>query len=94
MFTNRFIKIQIIIYNRKQEEIYARLPWECDRMQVERRLNPFEIESYSPAHADGSDFGADVTWMTLRTKSGDAVIVPMSVTEFEKLLNDFSNDRT
>jgi len=80
-FTDRFIKIPIKIYDRKEAEITNNPVYEDSWMKI----NPFEISDYKPTFDKDND-NVECTYCSL--KNGNGMYVYLSITEFEKLLND------
>lgn len=80
MFTDRFIKIPIKVYNVKEKELTNNE--NC--YDSYEQINPFEISSYRPS------FDSDYTekeCVSISFKNGSQTLAYLSVKEFEKLLN-------
>jgi len=90
MFTDRFIKLPIKIYNKKEEELMGKEQGECEMIDLDLSLNPFDIESYRPAIADHLPFEeASMGWCVVTTKGGDSHLVYLHIDELETRLNAF-----
>lgn len=77
MFTKRFIKMPIKLYNKELEEMTGQ-PQEIDGYEM---INPFNIASYRPSQEPEG-----ATYVTF--KSGDGIMVYMDINDFETLLNN------
>lgn len=84
MFTDRFIKVPLELFNKDKAEIvgYNEDTKTCDTILS---LLPFEVSHYRPAFEDGRETGT-VIFM----KNGDDFEISISLNEFEKLLNNHS----
>lgn len=82
MFTDRFIKVPIRIYSKKQYEITGKEEYEDSWF----KFLPFELATYRPTSSDNNDDGH--IWTTIMLKSGDETTLNITTKEFEKLLNE------
>jgi hypothetical protein len=87
MFTDRFIEVTCVVYNPDEADLLGKKGSECELIEVTRKINEVQIESYAeaiPAH----DFREDnKIWTNVNMKSSDSFIVNIPFKEFEKLLN-------
>jgi hypothetical protein len=87
MFTDRFIEVVCVVYNPEEADLMGKKGSECELIEVVRKINDVQIESYGeaiPAH----DFREDnKIWTMVYLKRGDDFIVNIPFKEFEKLLN-------
>lgn len=89
MFTDRFIKLPILLYRKKEYEQSERMDMSIENLEgfkLDLRILPSQIESWQPDFE--SSESDDLIYTAVRTKSGDEWKVYLSVTEFEKRLND------
>ena len=77
MFTDRFIKVPIKLYNREQQETFG-TSIEIDSYEM---ISPFFIASYRPS-TDPEGY------VHVSFKDGTGLMVYLSVTEFENRLNN------
>jgi len=81
MFTDRFIKVPIQIYNIANAELIGTKEyfsnWE--------KFNPMDLSSYFPSEADGEE-GTQIC-----LKSGHTFWTSLTPEQFEKLLNNYQN---
>lgn len=94
MFSDRFIKLPIKLYDKSQEELCGKDQNDCDQLEVDIRINPFKISEYRPGISDESEFteaGQDVVRVMM--ENGEIYQVYMRIDAFEKLLNSFGHDR-
>jgi hypothetical protein len=82
MFTDRFIKVPISIFNVKEKEITGKENLEDSWF----KFLPFELAGYRPTYFDDDSNRQDST--TIILKSGDTTTANITTDEFEKLLND------
>lgn len=80
MFTDRFIKVPIGVYDKQLKELTGNENTEDSYM----KFNPFELATYRPTYTTDEP-EIEVVSMTL--KSGDVTVVLMSMQEFEDLIN-------
>jgi hypothetical protein len=80
-FTDRFVKVPIKIYDRKQAELMDKTEYEDSFLNI----NPFEISHYKPT-TDKDNDDQECVYVTM--KQGDGFFVYLTIPEFEKLLND------
>lgn len=85
MFTDRFIKVPIRVYDLEQSELIGKL----DLTETFMDINPLEISHYRPAE----DENGELNYLSIDMRSGDDFQVRMSVNEFETLLNNWSDKR-
>lgn len=83
-FTDRFLKIPIQVYDRKLKETAGIDESEESWM----KFNPMEISNYRPSYDSADEAQTEIVSMTL--KNGDTTLVYLSMTEFEKLLNNWN----
>ena len=76
MFTQRFVKLPIRLYNQEMESLTG-VNEEFDTYEM---VNPFNIMSYRPSK-DPDGF----TYVTFKNSTG--MVVYMDIDDFEKLLN-------
>lgn len=79
-FTDRFIKVPIVLINSKLSELIGD---DNDEIEVPARVNPFEVSHYYP----GRDDSGKLTMTQLFFKGGEALWIKMPMNEFEKALN-------
>ena len=83
MFTNRFIKIPVDLYERKDAEMIGynkNTKSEGTIMFVQ----PFEISHFRPTNNDDTD---ELTCVLIHMKNGDSFVSSLNIKEFEKILN-------
>lgn len=80
-FTDRFIKVPIVVFDTNIKEITGNEVTEDSYMKI----NPMEIVSYRPTWDEGDDERNEIVSITL--KSGSSTLIYLTVKEFEKLLN-------
>ncbi len=83
MFTERFIRVPIELYNKTQAELTGD---DGDSFEGYLKINPMEILSYRPRYNDDDHNEENVTVVDF--KNGENILVLMPLIEFEKLLND------
>lgn len=88
MFTKRFIKIPVDLYNKKESDMIG-YGESTKGDNVDMRINPFEVSHYRPGHDDKDEFTATLIHM----KNGDSFYSSISIDEFENVLNEFDNDK-
>lgn len=87
-FTDRYIKVPVILYDTEEENIIGKKDYECNQLEAVARINPFEIEYYRPGISGDSDFEEKNMIVTsVFFKSGESLLVFMHIDEFEDLLN-------
>lgn len=89
MFTDRFIKVPIVLFDSNQNKLTNKEDYECDQIDSFKKILPPCIESYEPAMPAGDGFGIDnqtCTYITM--KSGDSFLAFIDTKSFEKLLNE------
>lgn len=84
MFTNRFIKFPIRLYDTEHKELTG----EELTKNTNIYINPFEIISYRPS--DEND--GNCVFVTL--KNGDTLLIYMSMNRFEQTLNEHMKQST
>lgn len=82
-FTDRFIKLPIKIYNKKDAEVMGKAEYEDSWMAI----NPMEVCTYKPT-VDLENEVYEATYLTL--KNGDGFYVYQTIKEFEELLNNYN----
>jgi hypothetical protein len=82
MFTDRYIKVPIRVYNVEEKELTGKE----NTVDSWMMLNPYCIESYRPS-TDENGNGEPYTIVV--QKSGDSTTVYLTVQEFEKMVNEF-----
>lgn len=80
-FTDRFLKIPIKIFDRKEAELTNNPVYEDSWMKI----NPFEISDYKPT-LDKDNENIECTYLSL--KNGIGMFVYLTTGEFETLLNE------
>jgi hypothetical protein len=78
VFTDRFIKVPIKVYNTRVKELTGD---EGELTDSWEKINPFEIQSYRPDIDNENE-------LIVTVKNRDPFTVYLSVEEFEKLLNN------
>ncbi len=86
MFTERFIKVLVQLYDKKSAEIVG-YNKDTEIKQVVMMFNPFELSHYREA-LDEEDNPSETC---IYFKSGDSSILSMPISEFEKILNEHQN---
>ncbi len=81
MFTDRFIKVPISVYNIKEKELTGKEILEDSWF----KFLPFELAGYRPTYDDNF---SDKDYTTIILKSGDTTTANIPPEEFEKLLNE------
>ena len=87
MFTDRFIKAPIQIFDKQNADIIGYNDESASAISY-MKLNPFEISHYRPEYTEDS---VEYRQTLVYFKSGDSVYINLSISEFEKLLNNFDN---
>lgn len=80
-FTDRFIKVPICVFNIKHKELTGNE--DCKESWL--KFNPMELSNYKPSYDEGEP---DVEIVYIELKNGYGCLVYLSVSEFEKLLNN------
>ena len=80
MFTDRFIKIPIKVFDRQQKELTGR----AENKESYMMINPFDIMKYRPSEDEDSDEEI----VSITDKSGATTWVYLTIKEFETLLNN------
>ena len=80
-FTDRFLKIPIKIFDRKEAEITNNPVYEDSWMKI----NPFEISDYKLTFDKEND-NQECTYLSM--KNGSGMYVYLTIEEFENLLNE------
>jgi hypothetical protein len=83
MFTDRFIKLPIEMFNRKEAELTDNP--DAGTFESYGMFNAFEISSYWPAYNNDGEIEEKVT---VYFKNGESVLVLMPIAKFEQLLNN------
>lgn len=83
MWSDRFIKLPIQVYDKQQKELTGKEILEDSYIKI----NPLDISLYRPTYDDFDPEQKEITSVT--TKYGDTTLVQLSVWEFEKQINDF-----
>lgn len=78
MFTDRFIKFPIKLYNKETKELTG----VYDTRDTYRMVNPLDISIYGP-HIDEEGFECVNMW----TKGGDSINIYLRIDEFEQVIN-------
>lgn len=87
-FTDRYIKVPVILYDTKEENILGKEDYDCEQIETMARINPFEIEYYRSGIHNKDDFEEkNMTVTSVFFKSGESLLVFMHIDEFENLLN-------
>ena len=81
MFSRRFIKVPIKVYDRDHMELTGS---EIAKDTYEM-INPYRIESYRPSDENAGNC------INISMQSGATMLVYMSIREFEKALDKHSN---
>jgi len=81
MFSRRFIKVPIKVYDRDHMELTGS---EIARDTYEM-INPYRIESYRPSEENNGNC------ISISMQSGSTMLVYMHIREFEKALDKHSN---
>lgn len=84
-FTDRFIKVPIHAYSRKEQELTGN----AEDYDSWYKFLPFELSNYRPSR-DENWSDKEITQINL--KNGDSTLVYLSPADFEKLLNDHQHD--
>lgn len=82
MFTDRFIKVPIDIVQRANESLGMK---ERIIATTTIRINPMEIVSYREHFNDDGEHDNSVT---IELKNADNLVGKITITEFEKLINE------
>lgn len=89
MFTERYVRLPVIIYDYEQTETMGKSMFDVDHFTSFRKVNPFGIEDYGPTVPPGFSINAsNAKWTVVYTRTGN-FIVPISCDEFEEILNKF-----
>lgn len=83
MFTDRFIKLPVQVYDRKLAEITGNT---SNSEESYLKINPFDIVKYRPTWDNDDADNNEIVSMT--DKNGDVTLIYLTVNEFEKLLNN------
>jgi hypothetical protein len=83
-FTDRFIKVPIHAYSRREEELTGN----AKDFDSWLKLLPFELSNYKPSY-DEQEPDIEITHIML--KNGEGCLVYLSPEAFEKLLNDHNS---
>ena len=90
MFTDRYIKLPIKIYDLQQEDFGKDIN-DCDFEIHDLRVNHLEIASYHACYPRKQGFGGGNPECTIiMLKSGQDYQVYLTIDEFEKILNSHS----
>lgn len=81
MFTKRFIKLPIKVYNNDFKEMTGEEV--CDDTYT--MVNPFTISRYRPSDENGGKC------VHITFKDSDCLLAYISIKEFEKILNTYSD---
>lgn len=88
MWTERFIKIPIRVFDSKEKDMTGKEDFECDWVGTFKSILPNRIESYEPAMPSSEGFGRDKQIATSITmQSGESFMGFINIEEFEKLIN-------
>lgn len=79
MFTDRFIKVPVRIFDAKEKDLTG------NETLVDSyiKFNPFELSEYRPSK------DKDEPCVSITMKNGENSLVYLTIKEFEKLLNAF-----
>lgn len=86
MFTDRFIKLPVELYNKKQAELTD--DYDSNSFEGFIKLNPFDISAYRPGYNKEGTEIVDETVVDF--KSGESVLILLHIDDFEKQLNAFA----
>lgn len=82
MFTDRFIKIPIQVYDKELAELTGKEPDYTDSWM---KINPMEISEYKPTVTEKDGHETDCTYIVMKNGSGFyCYLIPE---DFEKILN-------
>lgn len=91
-FTDKFIKVPVIKYDTSEENILGKDPHDCDRYITFKRIDPLEIASYDGAIPKGQPLVKEnEVWTSVYMKYGDSFYTPITIDEFENILNSFKH---
>ena len=94
-FTDRFIKVPVIKYDIDEENLMGKDPHDCGRYLTHKCIDPHEIGSYDPSIPKGMPLEKEnEIWTSIYMKYGDTFYTPMSIDEFESILNNFKYSET
>ena len=79
-FTDRFLKVPIIIYDIEIKELTGDEQTEESWM----KFLPLDLATYRPTYSNDAP---EVEHVSIMLKCGDTAVVLLSITEFENLLN-------
>lgn len=85
MFTNRFIHIPIDLYDDTKVDVLG-FTEELKTTQILVRVNPFDISHYREIAENGVLIENETL---ILLKNGESFVAAMSISEFEKLLDNF-----
>ena len=81
MFTDRFIKLPIVVFSQKQQDLTGNA--EDNPSWI--KINPMEISNYKPSYDEGEP---DIEIIHMILKNGFSTLVYLSPEEFEAALNE------
>lgn len=81
MFTDRFIKVPISVFNIKQKELTGVEILEPGWF----KFSPLALESYMTSYTEEDP---DKKLVSITLRNGDSTLIDLSMEEFEKLLNE------
>ena len=81
MFTDRFIKVPVRIYDTNHKDLTGEEVLE-DSWE---KINPLEISNYRPAYPNEDEY---FKCTNVVLKNGEPILVYLNIKEFEKLLNE------
>lgn len=84
MFTDRFIKVPVDLYNSKDADMVG-YNEDTKEGATEMRINPFEVSHYRSSEDDKEDI---LNKTLVHMKNGDSFHVSITIEKFEKLLNE------
>ena len=91
-FTDRFIKVPVIKYDLDEENLMGKDPHDCGRYLTYKCIDPQEIASYDPAIPKGQSLiKENEVWTSVYMKYGDSFYTPITIEEFESILNNFKH---
>jgi hypothetical protein len=88
MFTDRFLKVNCLVYDQTEEDMMGKSYKDNKKIPVEKMINPMRIESFGEAIPIEDFFEDNKIWTNVVMQSGIDFIVTMKMGDFSKLLND------
>jgi hypothetical protein len=98
-FTDKYIALPIVVYDKREDEQNEKLGMDKSEpklLESTIRIHPFQIDSwfatFNESNMEAPFEKENLTWTSFCSKNGESYMAPMTVEEFEILLNKQTDD--